>query len=219
MMDELRTRLAPLTDWIPPELRDRLDVEVWWLIFLAVGLLLLLFVGLFLRSLMRSVFRRRGPAAPWDRELREDLDACPLPARPPGDRILYAYHLPVRLRLVIVAGSGKEADVDATAIEKLLDRIVPGLGGIAARDRPRIRVWPPQLSQQGFLATFHRCTPRPEPDGEPSRWLLIAGRALLGRQPVLLGLGLWADEPHTLGRVHLEPHQWLDVLRLRSVSA
>ena len=214
-MDTLRNYLAPLTDWMPPTVRNWLDVEVWWLIFLAVGLLLLLLLGLLLRGLWRSLFRR-STARDWERELREDLDACPLPTRPHGDRILYAYHLPVRLRLVIVAMPGKEKDVDATAVEKLLDRVVPGLGEMAARDRPRIRVWPQQLSHHGFIAAFHRCTPKHEPDGEPSRWLLLAGRALLGRQPLLLGLGLWSDEPSTIGRVNLEPQQWLDVLRLRS---
>ena len=180
-MDTLRSWLAPLTDWMPPHVRNLLDVEVWWLIFLTVGLLLLLILGLLLRRLFRSLFHRPDSTRDWERDLREDLDACPLPTRPPGERIL------------------------------------PGLGAICERDRPRIRVWPQQLSQQGFVAAFHRCTPRHEPNGEPSRWVLIAGRALVGRQPVLLGLGLWADEPNTVGRVNLEPHQWLDVLRLRSV--
>lgn len=216
MMDALRTHLAPLTDWMPASVRNRLDVEVWWLIFLTAGLLLLLILGLLLRRLMRSLFQRRRPPPDWERNLRENLDSCPLPTRPPGDRVLYVYHLPVRLRLVIVAAPGKEMDLDATAVEKLLERILPGLGTMAERDRPRIRVWPPQLSQQGFVSAFHRCTPKREPDGEPSRWVFVAGRALLGRQTVLLGLGLWSDEPSTIGRVHLEPHQWLDVLRLRS---
>ena len=129
--------------------------------------------------------------------------------------MLSVYHVPVRLRLVVVAPAGKEADLDATAAEKLLEGVIPGLGSVVARDRPRIRLWPPQLSHQGFNATFHRCTPKPEPEGQPSRWVLLAGRALAGRQPVLLGLALWAEEPNTLGRMNLEPHQWLDVLRLR----
>jgi hypothetical protein len=217
-MDTLRAYLAPLTDWMPPALRNLLDVEVWWLIFLAIGLLLLLLFGLLLRRLFRSLFGR-GAARDWEGERRENLDTCPLPTRPHGDRILYAYHLPVRLRLIIVAMPGKETDVDATAIEKLLDRVVPGLGAMAELDRPRIRVWPQQLSQQGFVAAFHRCTPKREADGEPSRWTFLAGRALLGRQPLLLGLGLWSDEPSTIGRVNLDPQQWLDVLRLRSAHS
>ena len=45
---------------------------------------------------------------------------------------------------------------------------------------------------------------------------LIAGKVQAGKQPYLLGLGLWADEPNTIGRLTLELHQWLDVLRLRS---
>jgi hypothetical protein len=122
------------------------------------------------------------------------------------------------LRLVVVAPSGREGDVDATAVEKLLDRIVPGLGGVARNDRPRIRVWPAQLSQQGFNAAFHRCTPKREGEGQPSRWVLVAGRAVVGRQPVMLGLGLWAEEPGTIGRLSLEPHQWLDVVRLRATG-
>ena len=44
---------------------------------------------------------------------------------------------------------------------------------------------------------------------------VIRGIRQAGRQPVLLGLGLWTDEPNTIGRVNLGPQQWLDVLRLR----
>jgi hypothetical protein len=33
-----------------------------------------------------------------------------------------------------------------------------------------------------------------------------------------LGFGLWADEPNNLGRLTLQPHQWLDVIRLRAVE-
>jgi hypothetical protein len=210
-MESIRKLLAPLTDWLPPSVRDRVAVEFWWLIFLAAALLVLLILGRALRSLSR----RRKRATDWDRDLRENLDECPLPVRPPGEQILSVYHLPARLRLVIVAPSGKDMQLDAIAVEKLLDRLIPGLGAVAANDRPRIRVWPAQMSYQGFAAAFHRCTPKREPEGAPSRWVLVAGRAQAGRQPVLLGLGLWADEPNTIGRVNLGPQQWLDVLRLR----
>ena len=44
----------------------------------------------------------------------------------------------------------------------------------------------------------------------------MGGRAKVGGQPVLLGLGLWAERPNDVGRLTLEPHQWLDVLRLRT---
>jgi hypothetical protein len=215
-MDDIRTALRPLTDWMPAEIRDLLNVEVWWLIELTVALLLLLLIGMLLRALGRALFGRKPKKRDWDKELRIELRKCPLPVRPAGDRRLFVYHLPVRLRLVVVAPRGMESHVDAIAVERLLDRVLPGLGEIAANDKPRVRVWPAQLSEQGFANTFHRCTLKPEREGEPSRWLLIAGRATAGKQPVLLGLGLWADEAGTVGRMTLEPHQWLDVVRLRT---
>jgi len=215
-MQEVRKALAPLTDWMPPEVRDLLDVEVWWLVLLVAALLALLIAGRLLRGVWRVLFKRRRRAIDYDKPLRQELDQCPLPTRPPGPCELLVYHLPVRLRLVIVAPGGKDIDVDPSAVGALLERLVPGLGAVAANDGPLVRIWPAQLSHQGFINSFHRCTIKPEREGAPSRWVLVAGRIVLAHQPVLLGLGLWADEPNTLGRLNLEPHQWLDVLRLRA---
>jgi hypothetical protein len=185
-----------------------------WAVVAGVGLLLLLVLFLLVRALWRSFFRPSKKAEAWDRDLDIDLDDCPLPTRPPGERRLTVYHHPARLRLVVLAPVGRTATVDATAVEKLLDRLVPGLGEVARTDRPRVRVWPPQVSHQGFTAAFHRHTPKAARRGEPSRWVLLAGRVQVGREQVMVGLGLWADEPNTIDRVNLGLHQWLDVLRL-----
>jgi hypothetical protein len=212
-MDEFKTAL-------PPWLQDLVEEPaVWWAAAGVGALLALLLLQGMARRLLRLVFgRRRGPEGPSDADLYEDLAECPLPVQPPGRRRLTVYHLLVRLRLVVVAPCGTDSAIDATAIEKLLDHIVPGLGAIMARDKPRVRVWPPQLSHHGFTVAFHRRTRKPDAEGVPSRWVLAAGRAQIGRQAVLVGLGLWADEPNALGRVTLEPHQWLDVLRLTTVE-
>jgi hypothetical protein len=185
-----------------------------WAVVAGAALLLLLVVFVVLRKLWRALFGRSARPGGWDRELDIDLNDCPLPTRPPGERLLTVYHQPARLRLVVVAPIGREGDIDATAVEKLLDRVVPGLGTAAQTDRPRVRVWPPQMSHHGFTASFHRHTPKAAGRGEPSRWVLLAGRAQAGRQQVMVGLGLWSDEPTTIDRVNVEPHQWLDVLRL-----
>jgi hypothetical protein len=216
-MDELKVALPPW-DSLPPWLHDLAGEPLAWC---AAGgaLVVLLLLPRMVRGLWRLLFgRRQGPEVPSDAELYEDLCQCPLPVQPPGRRRLTVYHLLVRLRLVVVAPCGKDTDIDATAIERLLDHVVPGLGAIMARDKPRVRVWPPQLSHQGFTVAFHRRTRKPDADGLPSRWVLVAGRAQIGRLAVLLGLGLWADEPNALGRISLEPHQWLDVLRLTTVE-
>jgi hypothetical protein len=203
--------LSELLDQLQSVLPD--DVPAW-AVAAGAGLLVVVVVLLLLRKLWRALFGRGEKPGAWDRELDIVLDDCPLPTRPPGQRQLTVYHQPARLRLVVVAPVGRDGDIDATAVEKLLDRVVPGLGAAAQDDRPRVRVWPAQVSQHGFTASFHRHTPKAAGRGEPSRWVLLAGRAQAGRQPVMVGLGLWADEPNTLDRVNLEPHQWLDVLRL-----
>lgn len=192
-----------------------IDDEVLVLVIAGAGALLVLVVLLLLlRKLWRALFGRRKTSDAWDRELDIDLDECPLPTKPPGERRLTVYHQPARLRLVVVAPVGRDGEVDATAVEKMLDKLVPGLGAVAQNDRPRVRVWPAQVSQQGFTAAFHRHTPKAAERGEPSRWVFLAGRAQAGRQAVMVGLGLWADEPNTIDRVNLQTHQWLDVLRL-----
>jgi hypothetical protein len=214
-VEQLRTTLAPLTDWLPPEVRDKLPVEAWWGIFAVAALLGLLLLFTLLRALGRALFGGRRLPAELPQEPVEDLATYPPPPQARGEWDLWVYHLPARLRLVVAAPAGKYADVDATAVERLLDAVLPGLGATAARDRASIRIWPPQLSKEGFAASFIRRTRRPEPDGQPSHWVLVAGKAMAGPQAVLLGLALWTDEPSNLGRVYLEPHQWFDVLRLR----
>jgi hypothetical protein len=210
---------AWLRDRLPPGGRAFLEAGGWWLVLAILALLALLLAAWFGRGLFRLLGGGRRRVRPGDdRDLSEDLSDCPLSAAPPEVRVLTVYHLAVRMRLVVVAPIGRDADLDATAVEKLLDQVIPRLGDITRWDRPRVRVWPPQLSAQGFTTAFHRNMHKPEAEGEPSRWVLVAGRAQIGRQGVLVGLGLWAERPNTIGRLTLDPHQWLDVLRLQRVE-
>jgi hypothetical protein len=210
-MNSVHERLQPLIDLLPEPVR-----QYWWAIF-GLGALLVVWVLLaVLRGLFRALFgKRRTPAEQWARKLREDLANYPPPPPLAGRHRLTVYHVPVRVRLVVLAPAGTEAGVEAEQVGYLLDRVVPGLGSLAAQDQPRVRIWPAQLSQQGFSTAFFRQTKVPEEEGRPSRWVLVAGRSSANQPAVLLGMALWADEPNTLGRVALEPHQWLDVLRLK----
>jgi hypothetical protein len=218
-MDDLKKRLTPLTDSLPPEMRDFLDAGGWWLVLGVVIVVLLLLLWALLDRSLRALFGRRLPSLEEaDRAFHENLADYPPPAPEEAHR-LSLYHLPVRLRLVVMAAIGTEAGVEEAAVLQLLDRVVPGLGTVAAQERPRIRIWPPQVSQQGFTIAFHRRTQRPEPEGEPSNWVLAAGRAQAGRQAVLLGLALWTEEPTTLGRLAIDTYQWLDVLRIKTTEA
>ena len=214
-MEELKRTLAPLTDWIPDDVRNTLPVQVWWA-FLGCGALIVLVI---LLLMMRGLFRRRRKRPrttgrrPQEIEV-EDMSEYPPLLRPPGPNVATVYHVPARLRLVIVAPVGK-VPIDPTTVEAMLDLVVPGLGQVAHDDKPRVRVWPPQMSHHGFGAIFHRTALKPEVEGDPSPWIFVAGRAQVGKVPIALGLAFQADKPNTVGRLNIEPQQWLDVIRLR----
>ncbi len=146
---------------------------------------------------------------------RRELSEYP-PLKPStGDRQLRVEGVPVRMRLVVIAPAGKDGEVDADDAEEMLERVLPGLGEIYRGDKPRVKVWPRQLSYEGFVKHFQRNMLTPEGEGEPSRWVLIGGRAKLGKQQIMLGLGLQAIKPTTVGRRTIDAHEWPTVLRVR----
>jgi hypothetical protein len=171
----------------------------------AVGGVFVLFVVI--------VFLRRGKPANPEAGLAEDLST--FPAAPKGQRHyqLLVMSQPVRLRLVVVAPVGKKP---LGKVDSVLEQVFRGLGEVSIDDKPRIRVWPPQLSSTGFAPTFFRLTKRPDPDGKPSRWILLAGPARAGGMPVLIGLGVQTDSPTRTGLVTLSETQWNEVLRVEN---
>ena len=78
-MESLRTSLAPLTNWLPPSLRDLMPVEGWWAVLGGGGLLALIVLWLLLRALGRALFgSRRAPSRDGE-EAVEDLAEYPPP--------------------------------------------------------------------------------------------------------------------------------------------
>jgi hypothetical protein len=163
---------------------------------------------------LRRLLAGKPAAVDLEKDRREDLAEYPPAPGQPGAKRLSVEGQPARVRLIVVAPVGKQVAVNEDGVAGFLDQLVRGLGGIVERDKPRIRLWPPQLSNRGFPPTFHRLVRRPEPDGVPSPWVLLAGPARLGKWQVLLGLAVYADEPNTLGRLTLQPHQWAEMLRV-----
>lgn len=167
---------------------------------------------LFLLSLVLWLRRRRRPVIDPEASLIENLgDYSPAG---PGPQRLFLYGQPLRLRLMVLAPLGKSALPTADAVEPLLERVLYSLGDIARQDRPRTRIWPPQLSQQGFAPTFFRLTRRPEPAGKPSPWILVAGPVRTGNYQFVLGMALCSDEPTERGNLSLQADQWGTAFRV-----
>lgn len=183
-----------------------------WYLILGVGALIVLLI---LWLLFKKVFGGKGQQAKGEKSLEEDLGSYPAPKPSTGDRQLRVEGVPVRMRLVVVAPAGKDGDVTADDVEEMLDKVLPGLGDICQGDKPRIKVWPRQLSYEGFAKHFQRNMITPEPEGEQSRWVLLGGRVKLGKQQIMLGLGLQAVKPTTVGRRTVDAHEWPTVLRVR----
>ena len=156
---------------------------------------------------------RKKPHLDLEMGLREDLRAYPpLPAAA-GPRRLGVNGEPVRLRLVVVAPTGKLQDpITPDDVPGLLDDVLRGLGGFVSTDKPRIKVWPPQLSVAGFAPTFLRLIESPDGAGQLSRWVKLAGPARTRKRPILLGLVFLADEPSKLGDLNVESTEWGELL-------
>jgi hypothetical protein len=171
-------------------------------------------LGLVLLRIALNILGRKPQAVDPERHLREDLAGFPPAPGAPGSRQLLIQGVPARLRLVVLAPAGRQNFVDPDAATDILDQVAYGLGTVAQIDKPRVCVWPPQLSHSGFAPTFFRLVTRPEPDGRPSPWILIAGPVRARGGPVLLGLACYAEKPTTAGRLTMEENQWPSVMRL-----
>jgi hypothetical protein len=155
-------------------------------------------------------FRRRKKPQHED-GLVEDLASIPAPPKRPRPYMLKVRGLPARLRLVVVAPAGKG---EVGKVDSLLEQVYRGLGEVELADRPRVRLWPPQLSRAGFAPAFFRSARRPGPAEGPSRWVLLAGPARAGGKTVLLGLAVEADEASEMGTIVMEERDWSDLLRV-----
>jgi hypothetical protein len=203
-----------LLDLLPEGARDLLDGWGWWVVLGFLGLIVVLIVWAVWSKVWGRLFGWRARHGSLD-ELQERLEDLPPPPALTGDRRLTVEGVPVRVRLVVIAAAGTDVVVTEPMAPQLLNQLVAGLGEIVLQDQPRTRVWPPQLSYEGFANTFHRSTPLPEGEGNLSRWVLVAGRGRIGKQQVLVGLGLLALQPTTVGRLRLDAHQWNTFLRVK----
>jgi hypothetical protein len=163
-------------------------------------------------------FRRLSGRKPIDPEAGLNESLADYPSAPPaGTHRLSFEGRPVRIRLVVLAAAGRAEELLPSMAEGLLESVLYGLGTVMRSDRPRVRVWPGQLSQTGFAPKFFRHVSRREADDEPSQWILVAGPARAGAKVILLGLALETAEPSTRGSVPLDVIRWPELFRVQVI--
>jgi hypothetical protein len=199
-----------LTDLLPENLRAHAIYILGGAVCFAGLLVLAVLV-----AVGKSLFVGRTKKSDFEKNLIENLQEYPDLKPSSGDRQLRVEGVPVRLRLVVVAPAGTASEVDVDELANMLEIIVPGLGDIYKHDKPRVKVWPTQVSYQGFASHFHRNTVTGAQDGVQTRWVMVAGRAKLGNFQIMLGLALQSIKPNTVGRRTVDSHEWASVLRVR----
>jgi hypothetical protein len=166
-------------------------------------------------AVVRFLFGRR-PKAGKGPNLIENLREYPdLKSSGGGDRQLRVEGSPARLRLVVIAPAGTASDFDMDELGQMLEKIVQGLGEIYKHDKPRVKVWPTQVSYKGFATHFHNNMKTGAAEGEQTRWVMVAGRVKVGKQQFMLGLALQTIKPNTIARLTVDAHEWTNVLRVR----
>jgi hypothetical protein len=95
-----------------------------------------------------------------------------------------------------------------------MDQIVPGLRATVAAHGTQIKLWPPQLSTQGFAHALVAEIPLPGNRGRGTPWCSLAGRFAADGRAFLAGLVMRADGANNLSLSVLEREtQWLELLR------
>jgi hypothetical protein len=172
-------------------------------------------VLLLLAAMVRLLFGGKRKQASAEPRLIENLHEYPELTKTSGDRQLRAEGVPARLRLVVIAPAGTASDIEVDELADTLEKLLAGLGEIYKHDKPRVKVWPTQVSEQGFTNHFHKNMITGGAEGEPTRWALIAGRVKLGKQQIMLGVALQTIKPNTIGRRTVASHEWASILRVR----
>jgi hypothetical protein len=197
------------TSWLAQA--DSLNV---WLPGLAA--LVVIAVLVFAMVLPWWVRRRRRVPAPVAPTLKVNVAALPEAGPPESGPALRIYNVPVRLAMVVLAPVGRGAETPAAdEVSEIIDQIVPGLGAVAAAHGSAIKVWPAQLSSQGFLHQFSVNVGLPGDAGKGTPWCSACGRFEADGTPYLAGLLLCAAKGNSLGQFLVEREsQWPDMLRV-----
>jgi len=186
-----------------------------WVVPAAVALAAFVAVSIAFRMWL-AARRRRPKGAPISLEI--DVNDLGNAGPPAGGPALSVHHVPVRMALLVLAPVGRGRELPrADELPHLLDNAVPGLGQLLVAHGTRIKLWPPQLSTQGFIAALFANVKLPGDRGKGTPWCTVVGKFTARERGYLAGLILCAAAPNSLGQVTLQRDtDWLDVLQVKA---
>ena len=199
------------------QILDRVGLSIGQLVAVILAAIGLIVVLGWMRRLRRPKPKQQ-PAPDLSIDVTQLGEAGPPPTGPSVE----LYHLPMRLAALVIAPTGRGSDLDGSdladedRLTALADQIVPGFGAVVAAHGPVVRIWPAQLSSQGFANSFFAQARLPGNEGKSTPWCAVAGRFETDGQKFLAGLVLRAQAANNLSHVVVEREsQWMDLLRVR----
>ena len=182
------------------------------LAFIGAGVLVALF------SLIWIARRRRAERPPTDREAQPGVDLAALSREgpPPEGPVLEVYGTPTRLAALILAPVGRGRAVPPReVVAGLMEQLLPGMQRVVERHHPEVRLWPGQVSAQGFTQAFFNRAALPGQRGKSTPWCSLAGRFRGAGRDYLVGLVCVAEQPNSLSQITIQQEgQWLQALRV-----
>jgi len=169
-------------------------------------------------AVLLLVFRRRPKAvSPPEPDLAIDVETLQVPTPTNEGVQLECYGTPVRLAVLVVAPVGRGAAAPTSEqLLRIVDQLLPGLVDVVDEHQPVVRVWPPQLSSQGFVNAFFHKVSLPGDRGKGTPWCGVAGKFTAAGQPFLAGLICRAADANGLSAIAIQHDgQWNDVLRIK----
>jgi hypothetical protein len=198
-------------EWIAGWNQDKLILLIGVVSAGLLAVLLLLIV-------LRRVLRRPEPAPQLPPDERF-IDLGQFDLLGPRGELPRAevYGVPVRIALVVLAPVGRDGVApDAGQFNDILEQLVPGFLAVTSQDKPLMKIWPGQLSAQGFTNAFFNNVPLPGDRGKGTPWCALSGRFSALGQSYLAGLVCCAAQSNGLGQYGIQHEgQWNDVLRVR----
>lgn len=217
---EVKEALEPLTSLLPQSVQDFLNDGGWWLVVAVVVVLSFIWLRKLL-LLGRRLFRprkrkKKGRTVRYDIDLREDISELQHVYTEEAPQRLTIKGIAGRLRLIVLSQASRtEEGLSEEMVDPILDWIRPGLSAITEHDVPRIRLWPPHHTAEGFDLAFAQNVPIPLKRGQRSPWVLVSGRVQIGAVKINVGLAFYLDQLTSEHHVKIREGSWLDVISIQ----
>ena len=192
---------------------DPIDL-VWSALPAAAAVIVLLMLAVVVWMLLRC---RPRPPEPGTLDLSIDVSSLPMTGPPAEGPRLEFYGTPVRLAAVVIAPVGRVGTIPSREqIPNVLEQLLPSLLAVVSSHQPVMRLWPSQLSSQGFTNAFFNKASLPGDRGKGTPWCSAAGKFTAFGKQYLAGLVCCSDQANGLSQLVIEHEgQWNDVLRVR----